>query len=454
MNPEDCPLFEGCANPKTPYKCPNGGCEASLEACVEKTWDKSPICADGEKICEDGICRTKCFAFNGCTFEKPLQCPNGKCVKILSECAGNSFCGLDAPFECADGSCKKSIYECKRPKKTFAGSDLNIFVYAASGVEAVTLLGESNEILGAISIPSNTFSNSKNNSTYTILSYKSYPSSKIMDTKAKFHDTRRLDLQNALPFADKSNNGTLEYEYAVLSGVVKISNETYASFLNPIRISLAFDFPINIDNPNDRKGLDPFKDVCLAYLVNDTYWNCTSSKPQVIKFEQYQLFAGINHTGIFAVILSPEPDLTEIKVVENFLIKYSVIILACTAVAIVLFVGGTYAFLRIYRYRGKYKNTKDESEKTANKLMELSNINTSVIGQTLGDNLDNIVFMNNPSYKVEKIETKSNRTVELENLQESIQKKYRVLEGNHEQLKKTSETLTNELRRLKEYHEQ
>ena len=235
----------------------------------------------------------------------------------------------------------------------------------------------------------------------------------------------------------------------------RIQKITEAKFNNPMLLTLAFDFPISKDsNPMNKHGLDPFKDVCLAYLVNSTTWVCTGSQPQVIKFEQYQLFGRINNTGIFAVIISPKPDLTLIEFVENFLVKYSVIILVSTAVGIGLIVGGMYAFLRIYRYRGKYKHTKDESEKTANKMVELSNINTSIIGQTLGDNLDNIVFMNNPSYKVEKIEMKSNRTVELENLQESIQKKYRVLEGNHDQLKKTYDTLTNELRRLKEYHEQ
>ncbi|MCP3681538.1 MAG: hypothetical protein GY861_02515 [bacterium] len=452
---EHCAAFEGCSDPAKPYKCPNGGCAASKDVCKKNNWDNPKNCKDGETRCEDGICRTKCPNFNGCTFENPLQCPNGKCVTLLSECAGISYCPIETPFECADGSCRKSIHECKRPKRTFAGSELIIFVYPESQIEAVTILGESNEILGGIVIPANTFSNDNSNSTFTILSYKSYSSNQIYHTKTKFHETRRLDIKNVLPFADKNNSLTLEYENAVLSPVVNVHNETYANFNNPIILSLAFDFPINFDNNlMDRQGLNPFKDVCLASLVNKTTWVCTGSKPVVMKYEQYQLFGRINDTGIYTVILNPIPDMTKIKVIENFLVKYSIIILVSTLVTVAIFVGSGYAFARIYRYRGKYKHTKDESQKKADKMVELSNISTSVIGQTLGDNLDNIVFMNNPSYKVEKVESKSNRTVELENLQESIQKKYRILEGNHEQLKKTCDTLTNELRRLKEYKEQ
>ena len=451
----DCSIFEGCTNPEKPYKCLNGACTKSLDECVSKKYNEPENCPEGKRRCEDGICRIKCFDYNGCPFSQPLQCPNGRCVSLLMECAGISFCSLDFPFECADGSCKKTIYECKRAKKTFVGTDLTIFVYPENNLRAVTILGTSNEILGGIEIPANTFSDEKNNSTFTLLSYSSYPSSKVANTVTKFHETRLLDIRNALPFADKNSNFTLEYDYAVLSPVIEIKNATNVKFNNNILLSLAFDFPINLDNNlMNRKGLNPFKDVCLGYLQDNKYWVCTGTKSQVLKFEGYKLLAGVNKTGIYSVILNPEPDLMELKVVENFLIKYSLIILISSSVAILLFVGGTYAFLRIYRYRGKYKQTKDESEKTANKMVELSNINTSIIGQTLGDNLDNIVFMNNPSYKVEKVELKSNRTVELESLQESIQKKYRVLEGNNEQLKKTHDTLTNELRRLKEYHEQ
>merc|ERR1712216_547329 len=108
--------------------------------------------------------------------------------------------------------------------------------------------------------------------------------------------------------------------------------------------------------------------------------------------------------------------------------------------------------MRIYRYRGKYKETYDKKKNKEKKIIELSNVNTNVIGQTLGDNLDNIIFTNNPSYKVEKFETKSNRTMELENLQESIQKRYRTLEGNHALLEKAKATSENELKRIKEYH--
>lgn len=58
-------------------------------------------CAADLTRCTDGYCRKSCdvLAFNGCPTDKPLQCPHGKCVNLISECAGSSAnCPNDKPF--------------------------------------------------------------------------------------------------------------------------------------------------------------------------------------------------------------------------------------------------------------------------------------------------------------------------------------------------------------------
>jgi chaperonin cofactor prefoldin len=76
------------------------------------------------------------------------------------------------------------------------------------------------------------------------------------------------------------------------------------------------------------------------------------------------------------------------------------------------------------------------------------------MGQTLGDNMSHIFFTNNPSFKVVKIESKSVREIELENMMELLSKRLRVLESNNENLKSNHQNLNSELARLKDYHSQ
>ena len=56
--------------------------------------DNNNPCKLDEQIAEDGLCRKKDvnIKYQGCSFDKPLLCSNGKCVESLSECAGYSSC--------------------------------------------------------------------------------------------------------------------------------------------------------------------------------------------------------------------------------------------------------------------------------------------------------------------------------------------------------------------------
>ena len=56
--------------------------------------DNNNPCKLDEQIAEDGLCRKKNvnIKYQGCSFDKPLLCSNGKCVESLSECAGYSSC--------------------------------------------------------------------------------------------------------------------------------------------------------------------------------------------------------------------------------------------------------------------------------------------------------------------------------------------------------------------------
>ena len=47
-------------------------------------------------------------------------------------------------------------------------------------------------------------------------------------------------------------------------------------------------------------------------------------------------------------------------------------------------------------------------------------IGTTHLGQTLGDNLDNIIYTSNPAFRIVKQESRNQRLEELHNLQEAM----------------------------------
>jgi hypothetical protein len=243
-------------------------------------------------------------------------------------------------------------------------------------------------------------------------------------------------------------------------------------------LMLAYDFPSNflyvdnsivdvnatIDNKStnstnqtnsNQDPLNALADICLGILnVTTGLWDCVQNGQLAVSSVNYMLYAGVSISGVYAVILNPVPDTTVVTIEQLFFIQYMPQILIVTGVALLLITIGLYVFFRVYRYRGKYKETKEQTKKFEEKMQEMQMIGTSHLGQTLGDSMDNIIYTSNPSYRLVKQETKHERAEELQKLQESMLKRYRLLEKNNEQLKKNLENVEAEITRLKEYKDQ
>jgi len=477
-----CPLYEGCTDPSLPYKCIDGTCSRNAEGCYKnmviynENATSSNIrvipymrCSGDETLCEDGICRKKCPLYNGCPNTKPLMCPDGFCVLEMSECAGiASKCPLDSPFRCIDGTCVRQIYSCPRPKRTHVSTDILIFVYSGVSTYKDIVLDDKNNIIASIDISATAFiSNLPNNTNKyetvevqpSPLVIRSVPSELLQKTITSFNLTRRDDIYKEFPNSDLNNQQILQYEYTVLSPVINISRiyPSSSNYSTPLVLTLAYDFPVYIPDITNLTNsvFNPFNDVCLGVLnLTTNIWNCTKGKTSAVKYVNYEFNSEINSDGIYAVIFKPAPNNNATPTEPNFLALYFFYIMISGGVSAIVLMIGMYVFWRVYRYRDKYKATRKEEKNFEVQMQELQQTGTVHMGQTLGDNMSHIFFTNNPSFKVVKVETKSVREIELENMMEILSKRLRVLENNNENLKNNHQNLSNELSRLMDYHTQ
>lgn len=444
-----CPIYQGCIDSLYPIKCRDATCKKSIEECLPLI---SP-CNESEELCEDGMCRKKnnCPNYNGCPNSANLMCPNGYCVKYLYECAAKSAqCPIYFPFRCIDGSCKADITECKSAKRLNLLLTIGLFVYEGVTFESDIIKDTNNNILGTIYIPANLFNNTIETINRFIIS--TVPSSLLRDTYFKFNFTRKDDIFNIFNYADINLTNTFDYEHSVLSPTINITlMNKNISFNSNLSLSLTFDFLPGINNNSKFK---PESDVCMGKLnFTSKQWTCLENSPIISDKIDYWLESDIIEPGLYAVIFNPTANNEFLDKEENFFIKYFVLIVIFIGVLTLVMSIGVYVFMRIYRYREKYKNTVQEEIKFNIQMKNITEIGSMSLGQNLGDLQDHLFYTKNPSFKVEKLQTRIGaREIELENLHELLSRKLRILEGNNDHLKSNFNLMIGEIDRLKKYY--
>lgn len=451
----------------------------------------------GKFLCEDGICRTKCPKYNGCSNNYPMLCSNGMCVKSIYDCAGISNCYGDKPFKCSNGECKSNINECITViKLSNNSSPLILFTSPGSTSNTDILLSYNNNILGNLIVPANAFSinkddeKDKENKDVNIIKHvdatlhiTTIPVSEIQNSVTYYDETRIEDVSVAYPFGDKKNKFNLEYEYSVLSSVVNIEileGVENIKINEPLILTLAYNYEVvkrqnlleenneysNNDNSNNNDNnninnsiynknfiLDPLKDVCLGkYNKDNNSFKCIEGVILTEKYHYYKLQSQIKETGAYGVIIYPRPDNSLLKFEPNFIVKNFILILIIFSSLFVLLSIGFYVFLRLYRYRFKYIDKKIETKKLQNKVKEMQNLGSSHAGQTVGDTIDQIIFTDNPAYKVQKVAIKSQRIVELEEYCQKYVKRLNLLEHNNKIIEDKISEIKIEISRLKSYN--
>ena len=454
LNIKDCPIYAGCPTSELPYKCNDGSCEKDEKSCLNIT-----IKCEGDLILSvDGICRNITIPYNGCPNYAPLLCSTGHCVKTFSECVGESSCpSVDTPFRCIDGSCVSSISQCKSSIRNFGVSNLRVEIYPNIDANIPFVIGDSNLIIGNLYIPSDSIRNVNGNIHETAIYLRSVPRNEIPQTYYEYDSTRYNDIISAFPYADSNENSNLDYEYNVLSSVVNFSfvEENYYIY-NPLLLTLLYDFPEkyeklhNIRNSSDInsfKFLNKTEDVCLAKLNKSFYWNCLNSASKTESLSKLQLQGRISEPGIYAVILSPVKNDAKLEIKKNNLIEFRYAITITSIILIIIIGSIIYIFYRIYRFRGKYKKTTKLFKSLEFEMNDLQLKSTDIIGQTIGDTKEGVIFTDNPCYKI-KNDSKNLKTIQLEKRYDDYLKKLKILEKNNKTLTERLDEITTQYEEL------
>lgn len=480
-NQEECPLYPGCGSSDLPYKCLDGGCAKSKEECTNENDPEKFTCEEGKTLCIDGLCREKCENINyyGCPNEAPLLCPSGRCVTELQECVGESGCdSTDYPFRCIDGTCVSSIAECKTAFREYGTTNITLSVYPQMEVNAELIIGKDNALIGSIKIPSDSITYKADSSKVkkgaeTQIYLKSVPRSQLHDTWIYYNRTRVDDLKSVYPYADEGNNYTLTYEYAVLSPAVELKLKDPATTIISGRLmfTLLYDFPFRHENLKRNKTvytdeeettqqkrystlpLDYLKDACLAKLdEKKRLWNCTGFNIHVEDLNNLQLTGELNEEGIYAVVLSTRINTHPLYIEPNWLLAHLKEVTIAFLVLLFLIGFGFYIFIRIYRYRVKYKGTKEIYKGFELELSDLQDKSvTGRQGQTYGDVKEGIIYTDNIAFKSQIDSDARKKNTQLEKLFDAFTKRLRLLERNNALLKSQYESMKTEYNRLTEY---
>ena len=475
---EECPIYTGCVLSDASFKCLDGGCASDQDSCNKTNNITFFDCPENNILCEDGVCRDNCsfVEYYGCPNEHPLMCANGRCVSQLIECAGESACdSTEKPFRCIDGTCAASMAECKVAFREVGNTNVRISIFPKMEVNSDIIIGPSNIVAGMLDIPAETIKNKiDESSAETEISIRSMVRSKIKDTYTTYSETRVDDLKLVYPYADETNNFTLVYQYAILSSAVeiKLSDPENTKIAGKILLTLLFDFPykhpkLESNNANTILTSSDFedtkrytslplhfsRDVCLGKLnTTSRKWECNGLNFNVNEKNNLQLTGELNEEGIYAVILHLKINDNKLFISENWFISNIKLIAIVLSILIIIIAGLIYVFIRIYRYRIKYKGTKEIYKGFE---LELSDLQDKSIegrqGQTLADMKEGIIYTDNVAFKSQIDNEARKKNTQLEKIFDGYTKKLRLLERNNALLKGQYESIKSEYNRLLEY---
>ena len=440
---EKCPIVPACKIGQ--YRCENGACASDKSLCPI---DDSYICLPGQKKCPDGFCHKDCseVAFHGCEVNQ-YQCSNGQCLEDKYDCIGHSMCSDPAyPFRCISGECKSDPEECENIERlgnvknlTYSFNKLNKikfnFAYDTNGHNVANL-----------EIPSNAL---KFSNKYSKIFLKEVSSSLLKDSSL-YNNTAEFifNVSNSIT----GSEGVLNFENSVMSPVFKFYSK---------ESDIIFKFPgiINIAHNEYESNNLYYYDYCLAKLKGfdlstdklssnseDNGWECVQRQSK-----EGQTEFSISEFGVYAVILNPMRNKTNYFAnteAKNFFlenIKVILIVVACVVVVIALVF---YIFIRVTRYRKKYHANREKIILLKQQREEYENMTTDIFGQTLGDNMNGIIYKANPAYTVSDEIKKAGTSLEDEI--ERLQIECKNVSEQNERLQKDIEEVTKKYEKLSE----
>ena len=211
-----------------------------------------------------------------------------------------------------------------------------------------------------------------------------------------------------------------------------------SSFTTPGLIYLKHNsFNKRLFNPND---------ACFSKLSDDgKTWQCIQRKNNT-----NQNFFIFNDPGIYAVLLQPFNFVIrnrENQKPQNIILDNLTLISIITGSTFVGLIVISYIFLRILRYREKYKENQSKLINLNNQMDDFKNFSTDSPGQTIGDNILGIVYTRNPSHSIVSTNIASIQSIETKI--EDLQRKCKKIEESNKSFEEKIQEVNEEYKQLK-----
>ena len=410
--------------------------------------DETYICLPGQQKCPDGFCHKNCseVAFHGCEVNK-YQCSNGQCLNDKYDCIGYSMCPDPAfPFRCITGECKSVPEDCEVIERLGSVKNLTYSFNKMNKIAFNFAFDSNGRGVGYLEIPGNGL---KIEGNYSNLYLEEVSSSLLKDPELYNNTAEFLfNVSNSII----GSEGLLNFENSVMSPVFKFYSKD-----KDIKFKLAG--IINIAHNEYESSAFYYYDYCLAKLKGfdfekDTIkesekekgWECIERQT-----EDGQTEFQISDFGVYAVILNPLRNKINYygdSAAKNFFFENVKIILIILGVIIVLIAIVSYIFIRVKRYRKKYHANREKILLLKQQREEYENMTTDIFGQTLGDNINGIVYKSNPAYTVTDEIQKSSGSLEDEI--EKLQIECKNVNEQNERLQKDIAELTKKYEQLSE----
>jgi len=439
---EKCPIVPACKMGQ--YRCENGACASDKSLCPV---DENYICLPGQRKCPDGLCHKDCseVAFHGCDVNK-YQCSNGQCLDDKYDCIGHSMCPDPTfPFRCMSGQCKSDPEECELVERLGTVKNLTYSFNKLNKIAINFAFDNNGHNVGRIEIPGNGL---KLNVNYSNLKIEEVSSSMLTDLDLYNNSAEFLfNVSNSI----SGSEGVLNFENSVMSPVFKFYSKNKD-------ISFKFAGKIDIAHNEYESTSLYYYDYCLAKLKGfdldtdkikdgeDKGWECVERQTK-----EGQTEFQISEFGVYAVILNPLRNKVNYlgdSTAKNFFVENVKIILIVLAIIIVIIALVFYIFLRVTRYRKKYHENREKILLMKQQREEYENMTTDIFGQTLGDNINGIVYKSNPAYTVTDEIKKAGTSLEDEI--ERLQIECKNVTEQNERLQKDIDEITKKYEQLSE----
>ena len=350
------------------------------------------------------------------------------------------------PFRCISGQCKSDPEECELIERLGSVKNMTYSFNKMNKIEFNFAFDTNGHNIGYLEIPSNSLQFSNNYSNI----YLKEVSSSMLKNSSLYNNTPEFlfNVSNSI----SGSEGILTFENSVMSPVFKFYSKE-----KDIKIKFAGKIDIAHNEYEDSAFF--YYDYCLAKLKGfdldsdilnldseEKGWECIERQTK-----EGQTEFQISEFGVYAVILNPLRNKINYlgdSTAKNFFVENIKIILIVLAVLIVIIALVFYIFIRVKRYRKKYHENREKILLLKQQREEYENMTTDIFGQTLGDNINGIIYKTNPAYTVTDEIKKSGSSLEDEI--EKLQIECKNVSEQNERLQKDIEEVTKKYEELTE----